>query len=69
MCERNEKYGDSWKRLTVASTANLIEMKMNRLVQLGIDPKTEDEFIDTACYAIFGLMKLNQASIPQERLL
>ena len=35
MCERNEKYGDSWKKLTIQSVANLIEMKMNRLVQLG----------------------------------
>lgn len=57
---RNEKYGDSWKVLSISSTANLIEMKMNRIARLGTDAKTEDEFIDTINYAVMGILKLKQ---------
>lgn len=59
--ERNEKYGDSWKVLTVPAVANLIEMKMHRIANLPEGaPKTEDEFMDTVNYAIFGLLKLKK---------
>lgn len=59
--ERYEKYGDSWKVLSVQSTANLCEMKMNRIARLGHKvPKTEDEFKDNINYSVFALMKLNE---------
>jgi predicted nucleic acid-binding Zn-ribbon protein len=58
--ERNEKYGNSWEVLTIQSTANLIEMKMNRIATLGIETKTEDEFIDTINYAVMGILKLKK---------
>ena len=62
--------------------ASLIEMKMNRIASLGsVEPKTEDEFIDTIGYCIFGLIKFkmslkenlekedpNQLSIPSSSL-
>ena len=57
---RNKKYGDSWKVLTIQSVANLIEMKMNRIANMknaDLDPKIEDEFIDSVNYAIMGLYK------------
>lgn len=63
MKSRNEKYGDSYKVLTLQSIANLIEMKMHRIANMdskNIDPKIEDEFIDAANYAIFGLIKLKK---------
>lgn len=60
MKSRNKSYGSSWKVLSVQSIANLIEMKMNRIAQLGeIDAKSLDEFQDCANYAVFALMKLN----------
>ena len=63
MMSRNKKYGNSWRVLTIQSIANLIEMKMHRIANMSIqslDPKTEDEFVDAANYAIMGLMKLNE---------
>lgn len=60
---RNIKYGDSWKVLSVQSLANLIEMKMHRIANMNtqqLDPKIEDEFIDTINYGIFGLIKLTK---------
>ena len=62
MMSRNKKYGDSWRVLTIQSVANLIEMKMNRIANMkneDLDPKIEDEFIDTVNYAIMGLYKYN----------
>jgi len=60
MLERNEKYGDSWKVLTLPSLANLIEMKMHRIANLPSGaPKTLDELQDTVNYALMGLLKLN----------
>lgn len=59
MLERNAKYGDSWKVLTIPSLANLIEMKMHRIANLPSGaPKTEDEFQDTVNYALMGLLKI-----------
>lgn len=59
MIERNEKYGDSWKVLTVPSIANLIEMKLHRVANLPSGaPKVEDEFMDTVNYALMALLKL-----------
>lgn len=59
MVSRNEKYGDSWKVLTIPSLANLCEMKLHRIANLPEGaPKTEDELMDTINYCIFGLMKL-----------
>ncbi len=59
MLERNEKYGDSWKVLTIPSLANLIEMKMHRIANLPSGAsKTNDEFQDTVNYALMGLLKL-----------
>lgn len=55
---RNEKYGDSWKVLTIQGLANLGEMKLHRISNLGEDAKTYDEFIDTINYCIFGIIKL-----------
>lgn len=60
MKSRNEKYGDSWRVLTIQSVANLIEMKMTRIANMketNLDPKIEDEFIDAVNYAIMGLHK------------
>ena len=60
---RNTKYGDSWKVLTIQSLANLIEMKMHRIANMNsqqLDPKIEDEFIDTINYGIFGLIKIKK---------
>lgn len=55
---RNQKYGDSWKVLSIQGLANLAEMKMHRIANLGEDAKTYDEFIDTINYCIFGIIKL-----------
>jgi hypothetical protein len=60
MNERNQKYGDSWRTLSIQSTANLIEMKMNRVARLGLDAKIKDELQDSINYAIFALYKLKQ---------
>ena len=61
MKSRNEKYGNSWKVLSVPSIANLIEMKMNRIAKLGAEaPKTEDELMDSINYAIFALLKFTK---------
>lgn len=61
MQSRNKAYGNSWKVLSIQSIANLIEMKMNRISQLGeVDTKVVDEFMDCANYAIMALMKLNE---------
>lgn len=58
---RNKKYGDSWKVLSVQSLANLCEMKLNRISQLGEKaPKTEDELIDVINYCTFALIKLDE---------
>jgi len=61
---RNEKYGDSWKVLSIQSIANLIEMKMHRIANLPEGaPKTEDEFQDAVNYSIFALLKLKKCII------
>lgn len=61
MKSRNEKYGDSWKVLTIPSLANLCEMKLHRIANLPEGaPKTEDELMDTVNYCIFGLLKLRK---------
>lgn len=63
MKSRNVKYGDSWKVLTVQSIANLCEMKLHRIANMdtkNLDPKIEDELMDTANYMIFALIKLKQ---------
>lgn len=61
MKSRNQKYGDSWKVLNIPALANLCEMKLHRIANMGqIDPKTEDELIDTINYCVFGLYKLSQ---------
>lgn len=61
MKSRNQKYGDSWKVLSVQSVANLIEMKMHRIANLGeLEAKTEDELMDTVNYGIFALLKLKK---------
>lgn len=63
MKSRNEKYGDSWKVLTIPSLANLCEMKLHRIANLPEGaPKTEDELMDTINYCIFGLMKLEKTN-------
>ncbi len=61
MQSRNKKYGDSWKVLTIQSLANLCEMKLHRIANMqsdNLDPKIEDELVDTANYMIFALIKL-----------
>lgn len=59
MLERNAKYGDSWRVLTIPSLANLAEMKLHRIANLPPGaPKTKDEFMDTVNYALMGLLKL-----------
>ena len=63
MLSRNEKYGDSWKVLSIQSMANLIEMKMHRIANMKneeLDPKIEDEFIDSINYGVMGLYKYKQ---------
>lgn len=61
MKERSSKYGASWKVIDVRTIAQLIEMKMNRISQLGeYNTKTEDEMIDTINYACFALLKLKK---------
>ena len=63
MKSRSESYGSSWKVLQLQSIANLIVMKMHRVSHLDeLDAKVEDEFIDAACYAVFGLLKLKNQS-------
>ncbi len=63
MEERNLKYGDSWRVLTIPSVANLIEMKMHRIANLPAGaPKTRDEFMDTINYACMGLLKLTESA-------
>lgn len=60
MQSRNVKYWSSWKVLTIQSIANLCEMKLNRIAKMTnekLDPKIEDEFMDTVNYCIFALMK------------
>lgn len=60
---RNNKYGDSWKVLSLQSVANLIEMKMHRVANMStqqIDPKIKDEFQDSVNYAVMGLLKLKE---------
>lgn len=63
MKSRNVKYGDSWKVLTIQSIANLCEMKLHRIANMHskeLDPKIEDELMDTANYMIFALLKYNE---------
>ena len=60
---RNDKYGDSWRVLTIPGIANLIEMKMHRIANMNaqdLDPKIIDEFIDSLNYAAMGLQKLKE---------
>ena len=60
---RNVKYGTSWKVLTISSIANLCEMKLNRIAQMNnqnLDPKIEDELIDTMNYMAFALIKYQE---------
>ena len=61
--DRNEKYWDSWKVLSIQSLANLCEMKLNRIAKLWVDAKTEDELIDVINYCVFGYLKINDISI------
>jgi len=62
MLSRNEKYGDSWKVLTIPSLANLCEMKLHRIARLwDVDAKTEDELMDVINYCVFGLMKYKES--------
>lgn len=59
MMSRNEKYGDSWKILSIPWLSNLCEMKLNRISNMDkIDPKIEDELMDTINYCIFALYKV-----------
>ena len=58
MKTRNKQYGSSWKKLSIESIAQIAEMKLNRVSQLGNDAKSTDEFIDAINYSVFGLMKL-----------
>ena len=63
---RNKKYGDSRKVMNIQAIANLCEMKLNRIAQLGtLDTKVRDEFLDIINYGIFALITLN----TQEKLL
>ena len=58
MKTRNKQYGSSWRKLSIESIAQIAEMKLNRVAQLGDDAKSADEFIDAINYSVFGLMKL-----------
>lgn len=63
---RNQKYGDSWKVLSIQSIANLIEMKMHRIANMteqNLDPKVVDEFVDASNYATMALQKLQDKGI------
>ena len=63
---RNQKYGSSWKVLTIQSIANLIEMKMTRIANMAeqnLDPKLVDEFVDASNYAVMALKKLQDKGI------
>lgn len=59
MKQRNAKYWDSWKVLSIPSIANLCEMKLHRIANMkSIDPKVEDELMDTINYCCFALYSL-----------
>lgn len=59
MKQRNAKYWDSWKVLSIPSIANLCEMKLHRIANMkDIDPKVEDELMDTINYCCFALYSL-----------
>ena len=63
MVGRNDKYGDSWKVLTLQSIANLVEMKMHRIARMdskNLDPKILDEFTDGLNYCAMGVAALRK---------
>ena len=58
---RSEKYGESWRVMNVQSMANLCEMKLNRISNMDrLNPKVEDELIDTINYCTFALIKCRE---------
>jgi len=56
---RNDKYGDSYKKLRLNSIVDLMYMKLDRCVKQSLDNKAiEVELEDIVNYGIFGLMKI-----------
>lgn len=56
---RNEKYGDSWKKLRKESIIDLIAMKLDRCQKQELDNKAlEVEIEDIINYGIFLLINL-----------
>ena len=59
MKSRNDKYGDSWKRLRIDSIVDLVAMKLHRCVSQQLDKQAlEVEAEDVINYMIFLLIKL-----------
>lgn len=70
MVGRNDKYGDSWKVLTLQSIANLVEMKMHRIARMNsqnLDPKILDEFTDGLNYCAMGIAALRKLEHEQSQ--
>lgn len=55
--ERQTSYGNSVDEIDIHTVVGLMRMKMFRLYKEGIQPKTEDELLDTINYAVFALDK------------
>lgn len=57
MISRNEKYGNSYKKLRLNSIIDLMAMKLDRCVKQDLDEKAiEVELEDISNYATFGLI-------------
>lgn len=59
MNSRNQKYGDSWKRLRLNSIIDLMIMKLDRCQKQELDDHAiEVELEDVVNYGVFGLTKI-----------
>ena len=67
MKKKNSDYGDSWRLMRRASITDQILVKVHRIVQIETFGKQEisdsirSEYLDILNYAIFGIIKLDEA--------